>query len=149
MPKKKTTKNTRKLLSSYEEEIANNKDPDFLLGDRRKPRGWNKLTYEQKLDHIATRLIAEDRKGITSHKELKESGILSVSQYERRRKREVYSQLGDLDTVKVKEGQFSRVHVRDLRGLKQAEGAEAKSGKVIKSTLKKMKKKAEKKNDGK
>lgn len=148
MPKKKTKtkkdKPTKSRLETQKEEIANSKDPDFLLGDRRKPRGWNKLTYEQKLDYIATRLIAEDRRGITSHKELKESGILSVSQYERRRKREVYSQLGDLDTVKVKEGQFSRVHVRDLRGLKESEGAEKKSGKVIKSTLKKVKKKVKK-----
>lgn len=133
-------------LGKLQEEIKNSKDPDVLLGDRRKPRGWSSLTYEQKLDHIASRIIAEDRHGVTSHKELKETGILSVSQYERRRKREVYSQLGDLDTIKVKEGQFSRAHVRDLRGLRNTEDVErppqkVKTTKKKATTVKKIKKK--------
>lgn len=137
MPRKKTKKEAK--IGSFvklENEIANSKDPEFLLGDRRKPRDWNKLTNEQKLDYIASRIIAEDRHGVTSHKELKETGILSISQYERRRKREVYSQTGDLDTVKVKPGQFSKSHVRDLRGVRDADGAAEKNGKVIKKSLK-------------
>lgn len=147
MPKKKSES---KKTKTSDDDLMLSKDPNVLLGDRRKPRGWGKLTYEQKLDYIASRIIAEDRHGITSHKELKETGILSVSQYERRRKREVYSQIGDLDTIKVKEGQFSRVHVRDLRGVRDADGAEEKSGKVTKTTVKKVAKKEKaKKNDGK
>lgn len=155
MPRKKKTKISERVpLSKIEQDAANDKDPDFLLDGRRKPRGWNKLTREQKLDYIASRIIAEDRHGVTSHKELKETGILSVSQYERRRKREVYSQLGDLDTIKVKEGQFSRVHVRDLRGLKESdpEVTQKQNGKVKvtkqKITKTKAKKKVEK-NGGK
>lgn len=94
------------------------KDPEFLLGERRHPRGWKSLTYEEQLEYIATRILAEDRHGTTSHQEIKESGILSVSQYERRKNREVYSEVGSLDTIKPTEGVFNRVHVRDIRGVR-------------------------------
>lgn len=93
-------------------------DPEFLLGERRHPRGWKSLTYEEKLEYIGTRILAEDRHGTTSHQEIKESGILSVSQYERRRNREVYSEVGSLDTIKPTQGVFNRVHVRDIRGVR-------------------------------
>jgi hypothetical protein len=93
-------------------------DPEILLGDRQHPRGWKSLTYEEKLEYIATRILAEDRHGITSHQEIKESGILSTSQYERRKNREVYSELGSLDTIKPTQGVFTRVHVRDIRGVR-------------------------------
>jgi len=76
------------------------------------------LTYEEKLEWIATRILADDRKGTTSHQEIKESGILSVSQYERRRNREVYSEVGSLDDIKPTQGVFSRTHVRDIRGVR-------------------------------
>lgn len=95
------------------------RDLERLLAGRKKPKGWKYLTYEDQLDWIATRILAEDRHGITSHQEIKESGILSVSQYERRRNREVHSEFGSLDVVKPTEGVFGRVHVRDLRGRKQ------------------------------
>lgn len=75
-------------------------DPDSLLGSRKRPKGWDSLSQGAKLDYIATRILAEDRRGITSHNALRESGILSVSQYERRLAREVYSNYrdgGDLD----------------------------------------------------
>lgn len=149
MPRKKKIKESQTdSLNKLQQDIHNSKDPDVLLGDRRKPRGWSSLTYEQKLDYIASRIIAEDRHGVTSHKELKETGILSVSQYERRRKREVYSQLGDLDTIKVKEGQFSRAHVRDLRGLSEDIERPAQKVKVTRKKVtasKNLKKKTTKK----
>jgi hypothetical protein len=94
------------------------RDMDGLLAGRKKPKGWKYLTYYDQLDWIATRILAEDRHGITSHQEIKDSGILSVSQYERRRNREVHSEFGSLDVVKPTEGVFSRTHVRDLRGRK-------------------------------
>lgn len=93
-------------------------DPEFLLGERRHPRGWKSFTLEEKYEYIATRILAEDRHGTTSHQEIKESGILSVSQYERRKNREVYSEIGSLDTIKPTEGVFNRVHVRDIRGVR-------------------------------
>jgi hypothetical protein len=99
------------------------RDPEVLLGDRRHPRGWKSLSYEEQLEYIATRLLAEDRHGTTSHSDIKETGILSVSQYERRRNREVYTEQGHMDEVSTggrggsKEGVFSRVHTRDLRGV--------------------------------
>lgn len=100
------------------------KDPEVLLDGRRHPRGWKSLTYEEQLEYIATRILAEDRHGTTSHQEIKESGILSVSQYERRRNREVYSEQGSLDTIKPKEGVFSRTHVRDIRGVRATQPSE-------------------------
>lgn len=103
-------------------------DPDVLLGDRRHPRGWKSMTYEEQLEYIATRMLAEDRQGTTSHQEIKESGILSVSQYERRRNREVYSEQGNLDTIKPKKGVFSRTHVRDIRGVRSTERKKSQSG---------------------
>lgn len=117
---KKTVKPKVKKIEVEEEVVVdpNSTDPEVLLGDRNHPRGWKIMTYEQKLDYIASRIIAEDRHGITSHKELKESGILSTSQYERRRNREVYSQVGDLDAIKVQPGVFSRTHIRDIRGVR-------------------------------
>lgn len=117
-PKVAKPKATKKKVKEKAVLDVNSKDPEVLLGDRNHPRGWKAMTYEQKLDYIASRIIAEDRHGITSHKELKESGILSTSQYERRRNREVYSQVGDLDAIKVKPGVFSRTHIRDIRGVR-------------------------------
>jgi len=89
-----------------------------LLGDRPHPKGWKSMTDTQKLDYIATRMLAEDRDGTTSHTEIKDSGILSVSQFERRRSREVFSQYGELDTKRPEPGVFSRTHVRDIRGVR-------------------------------
>jgi hypothetical protein len=103
------------------------KDPEVLLGERRHPKGWTSLSYEEQLEYIATRILAEDRHGTTSHSEIKESGILSVSQYERRRNREVYTERDSLDSVSTggrggtKEGVFSRVHTRDIRGVRNPE----------------------------
>lgn len=116
-PSKTIVEEVEEVIEEPEIDL-NSKDPEVLLNGRRHPRGWKLLTYEQKLDYIATRMLAEDRHGTTSHKKLKESGILSVSQYERRRNREVYSQQGDLDTIKVKRGVFNRAHVRDIRGVR-------------------------------
>ena len=104
------------------------RDPEVLLGDRRHPKGWKSLTYEEQLEYIGSRILAEDRHGTTSHSEIKESGILSVSQYERRRNREVYTDLGHMDSISTggkggtKEGVFSRVHARDIRGVRDVPG---------------------------
>ena len=105
-------------------------DPELLLDGRRRPRGWKSLTYEEKLEWIATRILAEDRHGTTSHQEIKESGILSVSQYERRRNREVYSEVGSLDNIKPTQGVFSRTHVRDIRGVRKDNASDHPPGKV-------------------
>ena len=98
--------------------FTNERDPEVLMGTRKRPKLWDEMSFESKLDYIATRILAEDRVGTTSHSEIKETGILSVSQYERRRRREVSSEFGSLDAVKPKQGVFSRVHTRDLRGHK-------------------------------
>ena len=98
--------------------LSPDQDPEVLLGERRRPKGWKALTREEKFEYIATRILAEDRHGTTSHQEIKDSGILSISQYERRRNREVYSEQGSLDTIKPKQGVFSRTHVRDIRGVR-------------------------------
>jgi hypothetical protein len=101
-----------------EMDSTNERDPEVLLGDRPHPKGWRSMTDEQKWEYIATRMLAEDREGITSHNEIKESGILSTSQYERRKSREVYSIYGDLDEKRPVQGVFSRTHVRDIRGVR-------------------------------
>lgn len=71
------------------------------------------LPRHQQLDFIATRIIAKSRT-TTSHREMREEGILSVSQYERRLHREVYSNHGTLaiQTDDMKNGIFGRVHVK-------------------------------------
>jgi hypothetical protein len=97
------------------------RDPEILLGDRRHPKGWKSMTDAEKLEYIATRSLAEDREGTTSHTEIKDSGILSVSQQERRKNREVFSEFGDLDAKKPIQGVFGRVHVRDIRGVRNPE----------------------------
>lgn len=120
-PKIKRTKKTKKTKKSDIGEGLDpffERDPDKLMGERKRPKGWELMSFEEKLEYIATRMLAEDRHGVTSHKALKETGILSNSQYERRRNREVYSQFGSLDDIKPVEGSFSRVHVRDIRGFK-------------------------------
>jgi len=101
-------------------EPINSTDPEDLLGDRQHPKGWKSMSNEQKLEYIANRILAEDREGTTSHTEIKESGILSISQYERRKSKEVYSVYGDLDNMPNSRdpGVFSRTHVRDIRGVR-------------------------------
>lgn len=93
--------------------IHHSNDPEELLDGRKKPKNWEQMTKYEQLDHIASRILAEDRHGITSHTAMKESGILSVSQYERRLAKEVYStekSLGGLDNqdVPVSSGVFGR-----------------------------------------
>lgn len=98
MPKKKTE--TKKSKSDYEADIADERNPEKLLGTRAHPRGWRSMSRQEKLDYIASRILAEDRAGITSHRALRESGILSPDQMRRRREREVYSsttEAGGLD----------------------------------------------------
>lgn len=73
------------------------------------PRGWQRMSHIEQLDHVSTRLLAASRT-TTKHKEMKEEGILSSSQMERRRRREVYSTLGDLDVRPVTRGVFSRAY---------------------------------------
>lgn len=60
-----------------------------------------KFTSENLLDQMATEILAKDRKdsGITSHEAIRETGIMSESQYERRTSREVYSFDGHLDAL--------------------------------------------------
>lgn len=71
------------------------------------------MPRHHQLDFIATRIIAKSRT-TTSHREMREEGILSVSQYERRLHREVYSNHGTLalQTDEMRNGIFGRVHVK-------------------------------------
>lgn len=75
------------------------------------PKSWDKLSAIGQLDYIATRILAGSRT-TTSHREMREEGILSVSQYERRLAREVYSSYGTLDGIPPERGVFGRRHVR-------------------------------------
>lgn len=114
----KVKRPSKRVKTTKVDDAASERDPEKLMGDRKRPKHWDLLSFEEKLEYIASRILAEDRHGITSHKALKETGILSNSQYERRRNREVYSQFGSLDEIKPTQGSFSRSHVRDLRGYK-------------------------------
>lgn len=73
-------------------QFKSERDPDVLIGDRRKPDDWDELTRVEKLDFIAGRILAEDRRALNIRTlyRLKLTGILSVSQYERRLAKEVY-----------------------------------------------------------
>lgn len=86
-------------------------DPEELVDQYsiKRPRGWNSMSKFGKLDFIATRMLAMSRT-TKSHRVMKEEGILSVSQMERRRRREVYSKFGSLDAIPPVRGQFSRVY---------------------------------------
>lgn len=103
------------------EEINPEKLFDSLLkSGSKRPKEWNLLSHEAKLEFIATRMLAEDRHGTTKHSEIKDSGILSVSQYERRLAREVssnYFDLGGLDNqdVPITTGIFGRAHKKSTR----------------------------------
>lgn len=98
-------------------------DFEALLGDRKKPWNWEDMDDSERLDFIATRMLAEDRNdsGITSHAEMKDSGILSESQMERRIRREVYSvvqEWGDIISgPEITPGVFGRIH-RETRRTK-------------------------------
>lgn len=74
-------------------QIIRNPNPEELLGDRKKPDDWDDLTVTEQLDYIAGRILAEDRhnRGITKISEMRDSGILSTSQYERRIRKEVFA----------------------------------------------------------
>ena len=76
------------------------------------PKHWETYTYEQKLEHIAHRILLDSRT-TTSHTEMKEEGWLSNYQLERRRKREVLSKFGSWDEIPPKRGVFSRTYVNE------------------------------------
>lgn len=79
--------------------------------DIKPPKKFDVLPKVAQLDYIATRILAKSRT-TTSHREMREEGILSVSQYERRLHREVYSNFGTLNniqTVEMQQGVFGRV----------------------------------------
>lgn len=69
------------------------RNPEVLLGDRKKPDDWAELTVTEKLDYIASRILAEDRhrRGLTRIHDILATGILSESQYERRIRKEVFA----------------------------------------------------------
>ena len=81
------------------------------------------MTRVQKLDEIASRILAEDRREtserIGKQTDQAETNILSASQMASRLKREVFSQNGDMDTLRIVPGCFNRVWVRDLHGLNE------------------------------
>lgn len=65
------------------------------------------MTVVQKLDYIATRIIMEDRAGITSHTELREYGVLSPDQYRRRLNREYYDGSGGMGIQETEDGGYT------------------------------------------
>lgn len=147
-PNEPQPKTKRQSKKSKVDDSLFERDPERLMGSRRRPKHWDLMSFEEKLEYIASRILAEDRQGVTSHKELKETGILSNSQYERRRNREVYSQFGSLDEIRPTQGSFNRVHVRDLRGYKAARDweQEAKAEKAERAKKKTTTKRAVSKN---
>lgn len=75
------------------------------------PKKWGIMSRSQRLDHIATRILAQSRT-TTSFTEISDEGILSVSQYGRRRNREVFSKYGSLEDLPPTRGVFGRTHVK-------------------------------------
>lgn len=78
------------------------------------PKKFDLLPKSAQLDHIATRILADSRT-TTSHTEMREEGILSVSQYERRLHKEVYSDYGTLNNIltdEIQAGVFGRAYVK-------------------------------------
>jgi hypothetical protein len=121
----------RERLNRFQRETA-----ESLLGERRKPWGWESMSESARLDHIADRILAEDRgaQGITGHRKLRETGILSVQQMKRRQSREVYSNYtagGGLDDEETPirhgrdagQGVFGRTYAR-----RRFTGATARTG---------------------
>lgn len=115
--KNKEGKRKLRSLAEIEAEIKDERNPEKLLGSRKHPKGWRSLSYAERLEFVAGRILAEDRSGITSHREIKETGILSASQEQRRRDHEVFGGY-DFDIIPPTEGVFSRVHTRDIRGVR-------------------------------
>lgn len=54
------------------------------------PKKWSSYTISDKLDYIATRILAEDREGKTSKQEILEEGYHSIAQEKRRLSRLVF-----------------------------------------------------------
>jgi len=77
----------------------------------RRPKGWRSMNEPTRLDFIATRILAISRT-TRSHTEMRREGVLSTSQMERRKRREVYSKFGSLDAIPIPRGQFSRKYRR-------------------------------------
>lgn len=77
------------------------------------------MSREEKLDFIATRILAEDRRrqGLTSHRAIRETGILSISQYERRLSKEVTGNLN----AHVDRGVFGRVARAGKRSIRRTD----------------------------
>jgi len=80
------------------------------------PRYWATYTERAKLDFVASRMLAKDRRDrrVTSHNEMKAEGYLSSSQLYNRVRREVYSETGDLSLLhrSGSSGVFSRPYRR-------------------------------------
>ena len=82
-----------------------------------KPDNWNELSKAQQLEHIASRILAHDRRGMTGHNAIKATGIQSYSQMERRRQKEVYSVVdGLLRHREVQTGIYKRDYIQKKLG---------------------------------
>lgn len=95
----------RKVRTSAQDLLSN-------LGEK-PPYRWENMSESAKLDYVAGRVLAQDRRrrGVTSHNAMKAEGYLSVSQLERRINREVFSDTGDLSRTPQR-GVFSRTYRR-------------------------------------
>lgn len=89
--------------------IDNSKEIESLIEEHKikVPVNFDEWSEKEKLEYIASRILQNSRT-TTSHNEMKEEGWLSPSQYQRRLKREVFSQYGSLDEIPPKQGVFSR-----------------------------------------
>lgn len=80
----------------------------------RLPKHWDTLTFNQRLDWFAHRMLLDHREGIrqeSGNEAARAWGFLSDYQIERRRRREVQSKLDSWDDVPPRQGVFSRKYV--------------------------------------
>jgi len=80
----------------------------------RTPKNWDELTYNQRLEWFAHRMLLDHRENIrqeSGNEAAREWGFLSDYQIERRRRREVQSKIENWEDVPPTDRVFSRVYV--------------------------------------
>ena len=95
-------------------DISTSFDEMLELYNERLPKNWEELTYSQKLEWFAHRMLLDAREDIRQregNQAAKDWGFMSDYQIERRRRREVQSKLGGWDAVPPTAGNFHRVYV--------------------------------------
>ena len=111
-----STENTvRNRLESGErlspKEVFDNLEQEYW---DKLPKNWDELTYSQKLEWFAHRMLLDQRDAIRlehGNEAARDTGFLSDYQLERRRRREVQSKLDSWDEVPPRQGIFRRTYV--------------------------------------